>query len=63
MEYIERFLKNIGTISKRTKRNGNCLKRTSKIRNEFLLSRTPSTLGTHFKSGMCSKSSRNNYTF
>ena len=58
-ERFERVLKNIGTICKRTERNGNCLKRMVKIINEFLLSRTCSKLGTHFKSGMCSKSSRN----
>ena len=58
-ERLERVLKNIGTIKKRTERNGNCLKRTVKIVNAFLLSRTRSKLGTHFKSGMYSKSSRN----
>ena len=58
-ERLECVLKNIGKVSKRTERNGNCLKRTVKIVNAFLLSRTCSKLGTHFKSGMCSKSSRN----
>ena len=53
-ERLEHVLKNIGTIS-----NGNCLKRMVKIANVFLLSRTCSKLGTHFKSWMCSKSSRN----
>ena len=56
---LEGVLKNIGTVSKRMERNGNCLKKTIKIINTFLLSRTCSKLGTHFKSGMCSKSSRN----
>ena len=53
-ERLERVLKNVGMISKRTERNGNFLKRTVKIVNAFLLSRTRSKLGTHFKSGMCS---------
>ena len=48
---LERILKNNGTISKKTERNGNCLKRTVKIFNVFLLSRTCSKLGAHFKSG------------
>ena len=51
LKILERFVK---------ERNGNCLKRTFGIRNAFLLSRTRSKLGTHFKSGICSKSSRNN---
>jgi len=53
---IERVLKNFGTVSKRTERNGNCLKRTVKIVYAFLFSRTRSKLGTHFKSGMCFQS-------
>ena len=60
-ERLERVLKNIGMISKITERNRternrnrNYLKRTVKIVNAFLLSRTCSKLGTHFKSGMCS---------
>ena len=57
---IESGFKNIETICKVTERNGNCLKRMFKIRNPFLLSRMRSKSGTHFKSGMCSKSSRNN---
>ena len=52
-ERLESVLKNIGTISKRTERNGNCLKRTVKIVNAFLFSRTRSKLRTHFKSVMC----------
>ena len=52
-ERSERVLKNFGTISKSTGRNGNCLKRTVKIVNAFLLSRTRSQLGTHLKSGKC----------
>ena len=47
-ERLERVLKNFGTISKRTERNGNCLKRTVKIVNEFLFSRTACKLGTQF---------------
>ena len=47
------FLNIDRTISKRTERNGNCLKRTVKIINAFLFSRTRSKLGTHFNSGMC----------
>ena len=43
-ERVERDLKNIGTISKRTERNGNCLKRTVKIVKTFLLSLTRSKL-------------------
>ena len=39
-EHLERVLQNFGTISKRTERNGNCLKRTVKIVNVFLFSRT-----------------------
>ena len=39
-ERLERVLKNIGTISKRMERNGNCMKRMVKIVNAFLLSRT-----------------------
>ena len=35
-EHLERVLQNFGTISKRTERNGNCLKRTVKIVNVFL---------------------------
>jgi len=58
-EGLERVLENIGTISKKTERNGNCFKNMVKIVNAFLLSRTCSKLGTHFKSRMCSKSSRN----
>ena len=42
----------------REERNRYWLKRTFKIRNMFLLSRTHSKSGTHFKSGMCSNSSR-----
>ena len=49
-ERLERVLKNFVTISKRTERNGNRLKRTYKIVNAFLFSRTRSKLGTHFKS-------------
>ena len=39
-ECLERVLKNIGMISKRMEQNGNCWKRTVKIVNAFLLSRT-----------------------
>ena len=52
-ECLEHVLKNIETISKRTERNGKCLKRTVKIVNAFLFSRTRSKLRTHFKSVMC----------
>ena len=52
-EHLERILKNFGTISKRMEWNGNCLKRTVKIVNMFLLPRTRSNLGMHSKSGMC----------
>ena len=45
LKILERFVK---------ERYGNCLKRTFEIRNAFLLSRTRSKLGTHFKSGICS---------
>ena len=45
-ERIKHVLKNIGTISKRAERNGNCLNRKCKIRNVFLLSRTRSRLKT-----------------
>ena len=44
LKILERFVK---------ERYGNCLKRTFEIRNAFLLSRTRSKLGTHFKSGIC----------
>ena len=46
------FLKMLEQLIK--ERNGNCLKSTVIIVNAFLLSRTCSKLGTHFKSGMCS---------
>ena len=58
-ERIERFLNNVGTICKGTERK--FLKRTFKIRNAFIFSRMRSKLRTHFKSGMCSKSSRNDW--
>ena len=50
-EHLENVLKNDGMISKRTERNRNCLKRTVKMRSYYHR--------THFKSVMCSKSSRN----
>ena len=62
-ECLERVLKNIGMISKRMEQNGNCWKRTVKIVNAFLLSRTCSKLGMHLKSLMCFKSSRNSCLF
>ena len=57
-EHIERVLKIVGTICKGTERT--FLKRSFEIRNAFLLSRTRYKSGTHFKSGMFSKLSRNN---
>ena len=52
-ERIELVLKNVGTICTGTEQN--FFERAFKIRNTFILSRT------QFKSGMCSKSSRNNW--
>ena len=57
-ERIERVLKNIGTICKGTERNGTEITQKERLKSgmrsyyqERVLSRT------HFKSGMCSKSS------
>ena len=53
------FPKNKRNNQERFHCSENGLKRTVKIVNAFLLSRTCSKLGMHFKSGTCSKSSRN----
>ena len=46
-------------LKERTQNKWKLVKENVKIRNAFLLSRTCSQLGTHFRSVMCSKSSRN----
>jgi len=52
---FERFVKEWN------RRERKFLKRTFKISNSFILSRTHSNSRTHFRSGMCSKSSRNKW--